>query len=201
MINEDKSLAINENFEYGKTCYFDKSGISINENEVKSLSMGRLPIIKTCCKIELPKGFNFTRRCPRVCFNLSNLKCIKVPMTQKVSLEDRGDKEPFECKAIVGYEVRAVGEVNFSISTPLIPKNGGSFPGHSHSCCNSTVCVNESIGYSCCPKPCPKEIPCVDWSFAYFTVRRVKDTCNSSYLQVTVYVALEYMETSDCDDE
>lgn len=200
MLHEDRCSKIDENFEYGKTYYFDKSGISISENELENCNTGCLPIVEACCRIQLPKGFRFSRQCPGMCFNLSNLTCIKVPVTQKVTLSNCPTRHPIECEPVVGYEIRAIGDVNFAVSAPISPICGECFPVNSHSCCNSSVCVNEVIGYACCPKPCPKDLPCVDWNLAYFIVRRIEDSCGS-YLQVNMGVALEYTGICDCEDE
>lgn len=200
MLNENKCEKIDENFEYGKTYYFDKSGIYINETDVQNLKTECVSMVKACCRLQLPKGFNFSQDCPGMCFDLSNLTCIKSPLTQRLIIPDVGDKHAIECEPVVGYEIRAIGDVNFSVSTPLCPENGCCFPVRSHTCCYATAPVNNVISYSCCPQPCPSGLPCVDWTFAFFVVRKMEDCC-SHYLHIDMGVALEYTGVCDCEEE
>lgn len=194
MCNDEQTLKI----EYDKTYYFDKSGISINEEEVKSLCSCNPTIVKGCCRLQLPKGFKFSKDSAGICFNLSNISCIKSPVIQKVTLPHIDCKPPVECEVVSGYEIRAVGDVDFSVSAPLCPISGYCFPIHSHSCCSTTVPVNSIISYTCCPKPCPKLQECVDWTYAYFSITLKEDDCKP-YLLVKMGVALEYTGTCDCD--
>jgi len=91
-------------------------------------------------------------------------------------------------------------DINFSVSAPVSPIRGCCFPVNSHSCCNTITPVNEVIGHACCPTPCPKELPCVDWNFAFFIVRKIEDSCGS-YLQVNIGLSLEYTGVCECDAE
>ena len=188
------------NFNYGEKYYFDKSGMAIDEGEANRNNCDCKKLIKTCCRIEIPRGFNPADCSPGMCFNLSNLSCIKSPVIQKVELPNCQCKHAMQCEVVAGYEVRAVGDVNFSVSLPICPVEGFCFPAKSHSSCSSTVAVNEVISYTCCPKPCPCNTPCVDWSYAYFCTIIAEDCCGP-YIEVELGMALEYTGACDCDEE
>jgi hypothetical protein len=187
-------------FEYDKTYYFDRSGISINESEIKDLHVDDMPIIKSCCRLKLPKGFKFYDDFPGMCFNISNLSCVKNPIIKNVTLPTSECKSPMECEVVAGYEILVVGDIQFSISAPLIPKNGCCFPIHSHTCCTTTATVYKTISYTCCAKACPKTPSCIDWILAFFNIKLKEDDCGQ-YLQVNMGVALEYAGNCECDDE
>lgn len=192
---------INEiNFEYGTKNYFDKSGMSIDESEANRIHCSCKKLIKTCCRLQVPIGFNLTSSTPSMCFNLSNLSCIKNPMVQNVNLPSCECKHTAQCEVVAGYEVRAVGDINFSVSLPICPVEGFCFPTKSHTSCTSTVPVNEVISHACCPRPCPCNIPCIDWSYAYFCAIAAEDCCGP-YIEVELAVALEYIGDCDCDTD
>lgn len=199
-IEEKKEEKVGGKIEYDKTYYFDKSGLSINEPDLKTLGADDIPMIRACCRLQLPKGFKFHNDCPGMCFNLSNLHCIKSPIMQKVKIPNNEYKHPVECDVVAGYEIRAVGDIEFSVSAPLCPKDGCCFPVHSHTCCAATAPVNKVISYTCCPKPCPAGEPCIEWQFACFRIEFKQDACGP-YLQVNMGVALEYTGVCECDEE
>lgn len=196
MSEKDKS----KKFEYDKTYYFDKTGISINESEIKNLDVDANPIIKSCCRLQLPKGFKFYDDFPGMCFNFSNLSCVKNPIIKNVTLSTKECKCPMECEVVAGYEIRAVGDIQFSISAPINPKNGCCFPTHSHTCSTSTAPVNKIISYTCCAEACSKAPHCIDWAFAFFIINLKEDDCGQ-YLLANMGVALEYIGICECDEE
>lgn len=192
---------INENnFEYGKTYYFDKSGLPIDECERRKARSECKKIIETCCIIQKPRGFRLTDCSPGMCFNLAGLSCVKTPIIQKSILQACECEHPKQCEVVAGYEIRAVGEVDFSISFPIHPISGACIPTHSHICSSSTVPVNEVISHTCCPKPCACNEPCVDWTYAYFCATLVDEGC-VSYIRVKMGVALEATGSCECDEE
>lgn len=198
-MNKDNKPCTNDNsFEYGKTYYFDRSGLTIKEAEIKALHAGCKSIIETCSRLQLPKGFKFSECTPGMCFDLSGLSCVKSPVVQKVTLPTCERRHSIECEVIAGYEIRAVGDVNFSVSSPVCPIKGSCFPVQSHTCSSISAPVNKVISYTCCPKPCDPCTQCIDWAFAFFSVCPVEDACGI-YLQVKLGVALEY--TGDCENE
>lgn len=199
MLNEDRCSRIEEDFEYDKTYYFDKSGIAIDESEVEALNVESLPVVEASCKIKLPDGFKFSSKHLKKCFDISNLECFKVPITQKITLST-AKKYPVECEPVVGYEIRAIGQMKISVCAPISPVGECAFLKNPYSCCDTTVFVNKAIGYSKRPYPCPTDIPCIDWCLAFFTVCKVED-CTGTYLQVKMGIALEYTGICDDDDE
>lgn len=200
MSREEAYEKMEPTFEYGKTYYFDRTGITIKESELKTLYSNCIPMVESCCRLQLPKGFKFSECTPGMCFDISNIKCVKSPVVQNVALPGLDGRHPKECEVVAGYEIKAIGDVRFSVSTPVSPINGACFPVKSHICCSNTEPVNKSVSYSCCPKPCPCNLPCVDWTFAYFCITRVDDGCGP-YLLVKMGVALEYTGSCECDDE
>ncbi|MFL0247872.1 hypothetical protein [Candidatus Clostridium stratigraminis] len=196
--NED--FTKENNFQYNKTYYFDKSGIPIDEHEGHKIRSKCKKIIKTCCLIQLPRGFKLTDFSPAICFNLGGLSCIKNPLIQKVTLPALECEHPKKCEVVAGYEIRAVGEVNFSVSIPIYPIDGFCYPTHSHICGSSSVPVNENISHTCCPKPCNCNEPCVEWTYAYFNAALLENECGS-YIKVKIGVALEYKGECECDEE
>lgn len=197
---EPKCKKNQEKIQYGKIYYFDRSGIPINESEIKSLNDNCIPIIKSCCRLQLPRGFKFSEDFPSICFNLSNLSCNKTPILQRIKQPTANHELSMECEVVTGYEVRAVGDIDFSISTPINPVSGYCFPAHSHTCCTTTIPVNKIISYTCCPKACSSAHPCIDWNFVFFVLKINEDTCGS-YLEVNMGVALEYIDTCEPDEE
>lgn len=197
---EPKCKKNQQNIQYGKIYYFDSSGMPINESEIKSLDDNSIPIIKSCCRLQLPRGFKFCEDYPSICFNLSNLSCNKTLILQKVNMPTSKCKNPVECEVVAGYEIRAVGDIDFSISAPIHPIRGYCFPSHTHTCCAITTPVNKIISYTCSPKPCPTTHPCVDWSFGYFLLSLNNDACGP-YLQVNMGIALEYIDICEPDEE
>lgn len=192
---------INENnFEYGKTYYIDKSGLPIDECESHRIHSECKKIVETCCLIQTPSGFRLTDCSPGMCFNLAGLSCVKTPIIQKSILQTCGCEHPKKCEVVAGYEIRAVGEVDFSISLPIYPINGFCFPRQSHVCCSSTVPVNKIISHTCSPKPCAWNESCIDWTYAYFCTTLVKECC-VSYIRVKMGVALEATGDCECDEE
>jgi hypothetical protein len=201
IMSDCNQKTINENdYKYGEKYYFDKSGMNIEEEEAKKIHSGCKKLIETCCRIQIPNGFKLADCLPGMCFNLSNLDCVKSPIVQKVDLPNCECKHHVQCDVVAGYEIRAVGDVNFSVSLPICPKEGFCFPTNSHACCTSTVPVNKVISYTCCPKVCPSNIPCVDWTYAYFCTKIAEDCCGP-YIQVELGVVLEYTGVCDCDEE
>lgn len=201
IMSDNEQQIINEdNYQYGKKHYFDKSGMSIDESEVERLESGCKKLIETCCRIQIPSGFKLADCSPSMCFNLSNLSCVKNPIVQKVTVTNCECKHSMQCEVVAGYEVRAVGDFNFSVSLPICPLEGFCFPTNSHISCTSTVPVNKVISYTCCPKPCPCKVPCVDWTYAYFCAKIVEDCCGP-YIEVELGVVLEYTGVCDCDEE
>ena len=188
------------NFNYGEKYYFDKSGMAIDEGEANRNHGGCKKLIKTCCRLEIPSGFKLADGLPGMCFNLSNLSCIKNPIVQKVSLPNCECNHITQCETVAGYEIKAVGDVNFSVSLPICPVEGFCFPTNSHICCTSTVPVNKAISYDCCPKPYPGNMQCIDWSYAYFCTTIAEDGCGQ-YIEVELGVALEYIGACDCSEE
>lgn len=186
--------------EYGKTYYFDKTGLSISEADIQDLDTKCKPTIESCCRLELPQGFKFSNEFPGMCFNLSKLACNKAPIIQRVTLKGDECTHPIECEVVVGYEIRAVGEVQFSVSAPVCPHNGYCFPVHSHICCTSTELINKQVSLTCCPDPCPCDIPCVDWCIAFFKFIKMKDECGD-YLIAKMGVVLEYTGICESDEE
>lgn len=189
-----------KNCECEKSYYFDKSGLPIDEYEIRKAHSECKKIIKACCLIQTPRGFKLTDFSPEMCFNLSGLSCIKNPIMKKVTLPACESDNQKQCQVLAGYEIIAVGEVNFSVSLPIRPIDGFCYPKHSHICCSSTVPVNEIISYTCCPKPCACEEPCIDWTYAYYCVTQAKEDCGS-YIRVKMGVALEYTGECECDEE
>jgi hypothetical protein len=200
MSKEDILGGNDTKFEYGKNYYFDRSGLTIKESELKTLYANCIPMVESCCRIQLPKGFKFSECTPGMCFDISNIKCIKVPVIQKVNLPGCDSKHPKECEVVAGYEIRATGDVHFSVSAPVSPINGACFPVKSHACSSAKESINRPLSYSCSPTPCELTQPCVEWSFAYFCVATVDDCCGP-YLLVKMGVALEYTGSCECDDE
>jgi hypothetical protein len=199
MSKAPKDNSNENNFKIGKAYYFDKSGFSIDECERQEHSECT-KIIETCFLIQNPRGFKLTHFSPRMCFNLSGLSCVKNPIIQKIILEACECEHPKQCEVVAGYEIRAVGEVNFSISLPICPIDGFCFPKHSYSSDSSTVPVNEIISHTCCPNPCACDEPCVDWTYAYFCTTLVEEDCDS-YIKVKMGVALESSGACECDEE
>lgn len=187
-------------FEYGKTYYFDRSGLTIKESEIKTLYADCIPMVESCCRLQLPKGFHFSECTPGMCFDISNVKCIKTPIMQKVTISNNNCNTPKECEVVAGYDIMAVGDVRFSVSSPIHPECGACFPVNSHVCCSATEHISKSLSVSCCPNPCLCNHHCVDWSFAFFCITYVDDSCGP-YLLVKMGVALEYTGSCDCDDE
>jgi hypothetical protein len=187
-------------FKYGKKNYFDKSGMAIDESDANKTHCSCKKLIKTCCRIQIPSGFKLSDCSPGMCFNLSNVSCIKNPIVQKVSLPSCECKHTTQCEVVAGYEIRAVGDINFSVSVPICPLEGFCFPTKSHISGTSTASVNEVIAYTCCPKPCPCNIPCVDWTYAYFCTVIAEDCCGQ-YLEAELAVVLEYTGDCDCEEE
>lgn len=197
---EAKRESKKRTFEFGKTYYIDKSGIDIDECELKCIKDDCTVMVKSCCRLQVPKGFRIANRNPGMCFNLSNLACVKNPIVKKVELPCCNHKHPTECEVVTGYEIKVVGEVEFSASVPICPKKGCCFKNHSNVCCNTIVPVNKTVSYTCCPNPCPKCEECVDWKFAHLCID-VKEDCCGQYLQVSIGVALEYTGVCECDEE
>lgn len=193
--NDDKC-----NFQHSKVYYFDKSGMPIDECEGHKLRTECKKLIEACCRIKLPKGFHLTSHTPEICFNLSGLSCIKNPIVQEVALPACKGEHPKKCEVVAGYEIRAVGEVDFSVSLPICPIKGFCSAKHGHVCSSNIVPVNEIISHTCCPKPCSITEPCVDWTYAYVCTTMTKDECGS-YILVNMGVALEYLGTCECDEE
>lgn len=200
MTNAIQDNTNKDNFQYSKTYYFDKSGMPIDECEGQRLRSEGKKLIETCCRIEIPRGFQLTNYSPEICFNLSGLSCFKNPIVQKVDLPTCKGEYPKKCEVVAGYKIRAVGEVNFFASLPICPINGFCSAKQGHVCCSNTVSVNEVISHTCCPKPCSSIEPCLDWTYAYFCTTLVKDDCGS-YIQVKMGIALEYLGTCECDEE
>lgn len=188
------------NIEYGKTYYFDKTGLSINEADIQDFGTKCKPVIESCCRLQLPKGFVFSEECPGMCFNLSKLECKKVPILQKITLKNNECNHPMECEVVAGYEIRAIGEVQFSVSVPICPVNGCCFHEHSNTCCNTTALINKPVSLTCCPDPCPCDVPCIDWCFAFFKFIKMKDECGE-YIYVKMGLVLEYSGVCECDEE
>lgn len=200
-MNTETSFDVNEeSFEYGKTYYIDKSGVAIEESEIKEMHSDCIPVVRACCRLQLPKGFKFAHRAPGMCFDLSDLSCVKSPMMQQITIPSCDKRHPMECEVVGGYEIRVVGDVHFSVSTPISPIAGFCYPRHSQTCNNTTAAVNEVVSYTCCPNPCPPDICCVDWCFLCFTVYREVDRCGP-YLYVTMKLGLEYSGECECDEE
>lgn len=189
-----------KNFQYGKTYYFDKSGLPIDECEILKPHPKCKNIVETCCLIEIPRGFRITDSLPSMCFNLSELSCVKNPIMQEATLPACECEQPKHCEIVAGYEIRAVGEVNFSLSVPINPISGFCYPKHSYACRSSTVPVNKIISHTCCPKPCSCIEPCVDWNYAYFCATIIKDDC-VSYIKARMGIVLEYTGECECDEE
>ena len=187
-------------FEFGKTYYIDKSGIDINEHELSCVKNECTVMVQSCCRLQVPRGFKVANHNPGMCFNLSNLSCVKNPIVKKVELPSCDHKHPTECEVVTGYEIKVVGEVEFSASVPICPIKGYCFTNHSSTCCNTIVPVNKIVSYTCCPKPCPKCEECVDWKFAYLCIHVKEDGCGQ-YLQVSMGIALEYAGVCECDEE
>lgn len=200
MTKASKDNTNENNFQIGKTYYFDKSGFPIDECERHKVHSECKEIIETCCLIQKPRGFRLTHSSPRMCFNLSGLSCVKNPIIQKVILQACECEHPKQCEVVAGYEIRAVGEVDFSISLPICPIDGFCFPNHSYISSSSSVPVNEIISHTCCPKPCACDEPCVDWTYAYFCTSLVEEDCGS-YIKVKMGVALESTGACECDEE
>ncbi len=200
MSDYDQQIINEDNYQYGKKHYFDKSGMNIEESEVERLESGCKKIIKTCCRLQIPRGFKLADCSPGMCFNLSSLSCIKNPIVQKVTVTNCECKHKLQCEVVAGYEIRAVGDVNFSVSLPIYPVEGFCFPTNSHISCTSTAPVNKVISYTCCPKPCPCNVPCVDWTYAYFCAT-IEEDCCGPYIEVELGVVLEYTGACDCDEE
>lgn len=189
-------------FEFGKTYFFDKSGIPIKPSELESTTPSCLSLVKGCSRLELPRGFKFVACFPSVCFNHSNLSCIKTPIIQKVFVSNCKCEKPIECEALTGYKIKALGEVEFSVSAPICPICGGCFPTPSSSSTTIIIPVNETLSFSCCPKSLEEEsCKCIDWNFAFFSLNP-KEDCAGPYLEVIVGVALECncMDDDDCDE-
>jgi hypothetical protein len=199
-MNMDEKVNNERTFEYGKNYYFDNSGISISEQELSSLKSDCSSIVQACCRLQIPRGFKVSNYNPAMCFNLSNLTCVKNPIVKKVELPSCDHKHPTECEVVTGYEIKAVGEVEFSVSVPICPIKGYCICKHSNACCNTIVPVNKIISYSCCPKQCSKDPSCIDWRFCYFCINVKQDNCGQ-YLEINVGVALEYAAPDDCDEE
>jgi hypothetical protein len=200
---EDRIIMDNtyeDSFQYGKVYYFDKSGMPIDECDAHKVHHGCKSLIETCCRIHIPRGFKLANCTPGMCFNLSGLSCIKNPIVQKVDLPSCDCKHPKKCEVVSGYEIRAVGDINFSVSIPICPIRGFCFPKHSHVSSSATVPVNKIISHTCCPTPCSCSEPCVDWTYSYFCVSSVNDDCGC-YIQVKIGVSLEYTGTCECDEE
>lgn len=200
IVEKSKCKKNQERIKYGRPYYFDRSGIPINKSEIKTLCDNNTSIVKSCCRLELPRGFNFSEDYPSICFNLSNLSCSKTPILQRVNVSTSKHKISIECEVVAAYEIRAVGDIEFSISTPIYPIRGYCFPAQSHTCCSTTIPVNKIISCTCSPKQCPPTHPCVDWDFAFFVLNINKDTCGS-YLEVDMGVALEYIDIYEPDEE
>jgi hypothetical protein len=200
MTNAVKDYINENNFRYGRTYYFDKSGMPKYESESKREHSKCKKVITTCCLIQIPRGFKLKDCLPGMCFNLAGLSCVKNPITQKVILPACECENPKKCEVLAGYELRAVGEINFSISLPIYPIKGFCFPTNSHVCGSSTVPVNKIISHTCSSKHCSSKEPCVDWNYAYFCVTQIKDDCGS-YIKVKMGIALEYKGDNECDEE
>lgn len=200
MTNAAQDYTNKNNFQYGRTYYFDKSGMPIDECEGSKVRSECKKIIETCCRIQIPKGFKLDDCSPGMCFNLSGLSCIKNPIMQKVWLPVCEYEYPKQCEVVAGYEIRSVGEVDFSVSLPICPIKGFCFSKHSHVCSSAIVPVNEVISHACCPKPCSCNESCVDWKYAYFCTALVEDDCGL-YIRVKMGVALEYTGDCECDEE
>jgi hypothetical protein len=200
MSDDNQQFISEDNFQYGKKYYFDKSGMDIDESEANKIHCNCKKVVETCCRLQIPSGFKLANRTPGMCFNLSNLSCVKSPIVQKVTVTNCECKHSMQCEVVAGYEVRAVGDVNFSVSLPICPLEGFCFPTNSHISCTSTVPVNKVISYTCCPKPCPCKVPCVDWTYAYFSAKIAEDCCGP-YIEVELGVVLEYTGVCDCDEE
>lgn len=200
MANDIFSQAKENNFKYGKTYYIDKSGMPIDECEAHNIHSKCRKLIEACCRIHIPRGFRLGNCSPSLCFNLSNLHCNKNPIVQKVSLPNCECEHPKKCEVVTGYEIRAVGDVDFSVSIPICPINGFSFPRNSNTCCSATVPVNKIISYTCCPKPGSCNEPCFDWTYAFLCITREEDECGP-YFRVEMGVALEYTGTCENDEE
>lgn len=198
--NEDRQEHNENNFEYGKTYYIDKAGIPISERELSNIMCEDTVVIQSCCRLQVPRGFKIISHCPGMCFNLSNISCVKNPIVKKVDLPSCKGKHPTECEVVTGYEIKAVGEVEFSASVPICPIKGQCIKNHSNICCNTIVPVNKIISYTCCPKPCPKCEDCVDWKFTFICIHVKEDGCGQ-YLQINMGVALEYTGVCECDEE
>ncbi|MFL0269864.1 hypothetical protein [Candidatus Clostridium radicumherbarum] len=198
--SDDKDNINENNFQYGKTYYFDKSGLPMDEDDVHRADSECKKIITTCCHMQAPRGFILTDCIPEMCFNLAGLSCIKNPIIQKVTLPACECEHPKQCEIVAGYEIIAVGEVNFSISLPIRPISGFCSTTHSHICCLSTVPINKVISHTCCPKPCANNESCVDWSYAYYCITPAEDNCGP-YIGVNMGVALEYTGECECDEE
>lgn len=189
-------------FEFGKTYFFDKSGIPINPSELKSNTPSCLSLIKGCSRLKLPRGFKFVVGFPSVCFNLSNISCIKTPIVQKVLVPNCRCEKSIECEAVAGYQIKALGEVEFSVSMPVCPRHGGCFPTRSSSSTTIIIPANETISFSCSPKSLEEDSSTyIDWNFAFFSLTP-KEDCTGPYLEVMVGVALEFngMDDDDCDE-
>jgi hypothetical protein len=187
-------------FKYGSTYYFDKSGLPMDEGDSHRVHSKCNGIIETSCSIQLPRGFRLTDALPRMCFNLAGLSCVKNPIVQKLSLPVCGCEHPKKCEVVAGYEIRAVGEVNFSASVPICPIRGFCIKTRSYICCSSTVPVNEIISHTCSAKPCAENVPCVDWTYCYFCATLVEEDC-VSMIRVKIGIALEYTDECECDEE
>jgi hypothetical protein len=186
--------------EYEKIYYFDRTGAAIDESEIKNLDAGVTPLIKACSRLQPPNGFKFYDDFPNMCFNLSNLSCIKNPIVKNVTLPTKEHKCSMECEVVAGYEIRAVGDVQFSISTPIKPKHGYCFPNRSYTCATGSVAVNKVISYTCCAEACAKQPRCIDWAYAYFIISPKEDDCGQCLL-VNMGVALEFVGHCECDEE
>jgi hypothetical protein len=197
---DDENFTNENNFQYDKTYYVDKSGMPMDECEGHRVHSECKKIIETCCLIKIPRGFKLTKCSPGICFNLSGLSCVKNPIMQKVILPACECEHPKKCEVVAGYEIRAVGEVDFSASFPICPINGFCFLTHSYICCSNVVPVNEVISHTCCPKPCACNELCVDWTYAYYCATLVEDNCGP-YIRVNMGVALEHTGDCECDEE
>lgn len=193
-------MAKEDKLEYYKTYYIDRSGLPIHESDVKALTANCIPLVKTCCRLQVPKGFKFLDCTPDMSFNLSGLSCLKNPIVKKVQIPTCDGSHHKECDVVAGYEIRVVGEVNFSTSVPVSPISGYSFPNHTSTCCSKTAYVNKAISTTCCAKPCDDTEDCVDWAFAFYNICLDEDDCGM-YLTINMGIALEYIDPCECDDE
>lgn len=200
MIDIAEDINNKSNFHYGRVYYFDKSGFPVDECEIYKIHYECRKIVEACCVIEIPRGFRLGDSSPGMCFNLAGLSCIKNPIVKKSALPACECEHPKQCEVVAGYEIRAAGEVDFSISFPIRPINGFCYPTHSNVCCSSIVSVNKIISYSCSPKPCNDKEPCIDWTCAYFRAILVKEDC-TPYINVKMGVVLEYTGECECDEE